>query len=196
MARVDFPDVCAAGSRNMIPITGRNGQDEHKAYLQVPNCQMPKLACLRAKSCGAVKCQAPWLWQSLIPHAFQPVVADYTVVVMKARPILPLPRFISRRLRCMVPLPRPQPQAARLKVAAASSSFLLPLSPGCFLLIYAILNYAVEIPIPPCQEQHVVRGDRGPTSVSAKAFQIRGHRLCEDSVQVYRMRPRLSALRI
>jgi len=67
----------------MIPIIGWSGLDEHKAYLWVLNCQMLKLVCLRAQSSGAVKCQAPWLWQSLTPHAFQPVVADYTVVVIE-----------------------------------------------------------------------------------------------------------------
>lgn len=43
---------------------------------------------------------------------------------------------------------------------------------GCLLLVYKVLDDAVQVCIAPSQEQNIVSSDRGPTCMTTEALQI------------------------
>lgn len=46
---------------------------------------------------------------------------------------------------------------------------------GCLLLVYKVLDDAVQVCIPPGQEQNIVSGDRGAACMATEALQIYGN---------------------
>lgn len=51
----------------------------------------------------------------------------------------------------------------------------------CLLLVYEVLNDAVQICIPPGQEENIISSDRSPACMAAEALQIYGDIFCSKS---------------
>lgn len=49
---------------------------------------------------------------------------------------------------------------------------------GRLLLIYKVLDDAVQVRIPPSEQQNIVGGDGCPTCMATEAFQVYGNILC------------------